>query len=474
MLGQYGILLSLPWTDTRPQVADVAMKANRYTISRQKVCQHCSVAKAKCDRQQDCCGRCALRGLECTYPDRHSRTPAASPSSERLDLDDSTTISTDPLVQTPLHLPTDPAMLTPATPGRSTTLAFTHLGGGTHPIVTSSAAPAPSTPASASATAHSQGQNPSVGAATPPSDAEFCCPINADHISSRWLNPYVPVPGQEIKEYPANIKAFIPRILATYASVAIRGKGVPPFVHPAQLQPPLARPTLSTCLSLMRVCERLLPGSDGAAADVLQREMGSLYAQHHQASSMEDDDAIALLSAFQAHLLYALVLFFRLGHRDAGQSLRQAMMDLQNLAALCCRRGLVCVAEQERARPRWEAWVVAEAKRRTLYTMYLFDSVLSTDEGMPTFFGTELRGLPAPAAKHLWEAQTRRDWETAYNIHLADWVEGGLRIDELWPAPPWLDGPGLAELRDRVDRWLDEVDGFGTMLYAVSSSSHSS
>ncbi|KAL1854496.1 hypothetical protein Daus18300_011417 [Diaporthe australafricana] len=453
------------------------MSASRYSISRQKACQHCSAAKAKCDRQQDCCGRCALRGLECRYPDRHSRTPAASPNSGRLNLDDSTIVSTDPIrlpafVQMPLNLSTNPAMRTPATPRRSTTPAFTPSGDGTRPTVTSSTTSAGSTPASASAsaTAYSHGQNPSPNATEPLADAEFCCPINADHISSRWLNPYVPIPGQEVKKYPANIKAFIPRILASYASVAVRGKGIPPFIHPAQLQPSLARPPLSTCLSLVRVCERLLPGSDGAAADVLQREMSGLFAQH---ASMADD-AATLLSAFQAHLLYAMVLFFRLGHRDAGRSLRQAMMDLQSLASLCCGRGLVCVAEQEGARPRWEAWIVAEAKRRTLYVMYLFDSVLSTHEGMPTFFGTELRGLPAPAAKHLWEAQTRRDWETAYNNHLADWAEGGLRIDELWPAPPWLDGPGVVERRDRVDRWLDEIDGFGTMLYAVSSSSHNS
>ncbi|KAI3393014.1 hypothetical protein diail_4893 [Diaporthe ilicicola] len=370
-------------------------------------------------------------------------------------------------------LQTDLDMRTPATPVRTTTLAFTPPDDGIHPAAASSTTPATSTPASASVTAHPLGHHAGIDgdvAVTASIEVELCCPINADHISSRWLNPYVPIPGQEVKEYPANIKEFIPRILASYASVAVRGRGVPPFVHPAQLQPSLARPPLSTCLSLVRICERLLPGSDGAAADVLQREMATLYEQH---TAM--DDAATLLSAFQAHLLYSMVLFFRLASsHHAGQSLRQAMMDLQNLASLCCRRGVVCVAEQKRARPGWESWILAEAKRRTLYTMYLFDSVLSTQEGVPTFFGTELQGLPAPAGGQLWEARTRRDWEAAYNTHLADWVEGGLRIDELWPAHPWLDESEVAERRHRVDRWLDEVDGFGTMLYVVSSSSHTS
>jgi hypothetical protein len=294
------------------------------------------------------------------------------------------------------------------------------------------------------------------------------CPINADSIGTRWLNPYVPVLGQEVKNYPDHIKAFIPKILGSYASMAVRGRQVPPFIHPTQMHAPLAKPPLSTCLSLVRICGRLLPGSDGTAADVILRETTSLFEQHASI-----DDGIALLSAFQAHLLYLMVLFFKLGHL-VGQSLRRAMMDLQELASLCSRRGLVCVAEQDRARPRWESWIVAEAKRRTLYTMYLFDSVLSAQEGLPSFFGTELEGLPAPTGKSLWEAETQRGWETAYNNHLADWAGAGLRIDELWPSPSWLDEAGLAERRRRVEQWLDEVDGFGTMLFAVSSSSHSS
>ena len=328
----------------------------------------------------------------------------------------------------------------------------------------SSEALATSTPASAA----SNGQHRSPESISACVEVELVCPINADDIVSRWLHPYVPVPGQEVKIYPDHIKAFIPKILGSYASIAVRGREVPPFIHAAQMQPPLARPPLSTCLSLVHMCERLLPGSESTAVEVVRREMGNLYEQH---ASM--GDGITLLSAFQAHLLYLMVLFFKLGHL-VGQFLRRDMMDLQEIASLCCRRGLVCVAEQNRARPRWESWIVAEAKRRTVYTMYLFDSVLSTKEGLPTFFGTELLGLPAPLGKSLWEAEAQRDWGTAYNTYLADWAGGGLRIDELWPAPSWLDEPGLVGRRKRVDQWLDEIDGFGTMLFAVSGSSHSS
>ncbi|OIW22476.1 MFS general substrate transporter [Coniochaeta ligniaria NRRL 30616] len=290
---------------------------------------------------------------------------------------------------------------------------------------------------------------------------ELFCPINAEDIRNRWLNSYIPVPGQKIKEYPASVTAFIYRILKSYAAVTVRGRGVPPFVHASQVAATSARPPLSTCLTLVRMCEKPLPGSETVAADVLQREMNSLYEKHGTYDDM------ALLAAFQAYLIYSMVLFFRLG-QNTEPFLRQAMMNLQELACSSSRRGLVCIAEEQRARPRWEAWIVAEAKRRTLFTMYLFDGVLSAQDGLPTFVGTELQGLPAPASQYLWRARTRHEWETAYNTHLADWVNGGLHIDELWPMPAHLDEPSLLERRSRVDLWLENVDEFGTMLYAVT------
>ncbi|KAI1642548.1 MFS general substrate transporter [Daldinia loculata] len=291
------------------------------------------------------------------------------------------------------------------------------------------------------------------------SSLELFSPIDVDGISNRWLNTYIPIPGQKVKEYPASITAFIYRLLKSYATVAIRGRGVPPFVHPSQISVASTRPPLSTCLSLVRICENPLPGSESVAADVLQREMNNLYEQQ----GAYDD--FTLLAAFQAYLIYSMVLFFKL-NQVSGPFLRQAMMNLQELACSSSRNGLMCIAEEQRARPRWEAWIVVEAKRRALFTMYLFDSVLSTQDGLQTFLGTELRGLPASADKSLWRAQIRRDWETAYNIYLADWPEETFRIDELWPIPAGLDEPGLLERRNRVDRWLENVDEFGTMLYA--------
>ena len=147
------------------------------------------------------------------------------------------------------------------------------------------------------------------------------------------------------------------------------------------------------------------------------------------------------------------------------------MTDLQTLACASSRGGLVCVAERTGARPRWASWILAEAKRRTLYTMYLFDSLLSAEEGTPTLLGTELEGLPAPARRELWTAQTQEEWEVAY-AQSQGYISQALRIEELWPLPKGVDRAGQDARESRVQRWLQAVDEFGTMLYAVTCCTH--
>lgn len=431
------------------------MKSTRYATSRQKACQQCSVAKARCDRKERCCSRCAQRGLSCVYVNntggpvpfsssfaRSSGGPLLSP--ER---DDVSTQGT----------PQDPP-----TPSIHPALADSRSIVEFSPSIPAAAAIRPQLPVT-------QPSGPVFTApALPPDILEFSnldlvCPINAEEISNRWLNAYIPIPGQSVKNYPPTVSAFIYRILKSYTGMAIHGRGFPPFVHVSQLTG-LSQP-LATCLSIIRICDRPLLGSENVTAEILQREMNNLYDRR------ETYDDFSLLSAFQAFLMYTMVLFFRLS-QGTNPFLRQAMMNLQELACVTSRRGLMCVSEQQRTRPKWESWIIAEAKRRTLYTMYLFDSVLSSEDGLPTFLGTELEGLPAAASRALWFAQTRRDWEAAYNMHLAEWVEGSLCIDELWPIPETLSEALIAKRRYRVDNWLENLDEFGIMLYTVTSCTH--
>ena len=88
-----------------------------------------------------------------------------------------------------------------------------------------------------------------------------------------------------------------------------------------------------------------------------------------------------------------------------------------------------------------------------------------------TFIGVELQGLPSPASHRLWKASTRQEWETAYDLDRRTWIEA-FCINELWPVPVDLDESEILIKRSRVDQWLEDVDEFGTMLYAITCSTH--
>jgi hypothetical protein len=57
-------------------------------------------------------------------------------------------------------------------------------------------------------------------------------------------------------------------------------------------------------------------------------------------------------------------------------------------------------------------------------------------------------------------------------MHLAEWDEGSLCIDELWPIPEGIGESLIAKRRHRVDNWLENLDEFGIMLYTVTSCTH--
>ncbi|KAL5613180.1 hypothetical protein FOVSG1_002243 [Fusarium oxysporum f. sp. vasinfectum] len=282
----------------------MAPSRSRYSTTRVKACQHCITAKAKCDRKGTC-GRCALRSLTCSYPGRFREPIVDSQHSGNSEnWENSNTSDTLDFEQSSLQTDTPADHLDPL---------------------------------------------------------DLVCPINSDDIKNRWLNSYVPLPGQSPKNYSQSVINFVYRMLKSYASTVIRGR-LPPFIHPMQqsLVP------LSTCFTLVRICDPL-PGNVSIAADILQREMTRLYEERGAY------EGIHLLGVFQAYLIYSMVLFFHLG--PSMPFLRQAMINLQEIACAASREGLVCAAEQRGALPKWESWIMAEAKRRTLYTMYFLDNI---------------------------------------------------------------------------------------------------
>jgi hypothetical protein len=78
------------------------------------------------------------------------------------------------------------------------------------------------------------------------------------------------------------------------------------------------------------------------------------------------------------------------------------------------------------------------------------------------------RPLPVPCGKLLWNAQKRDIWEQEYDYHLSTWHDGELQISELWLSPE----TGSAQRRKRIEKWVQSVDEFGMMLFAVCAHIH--
>ena len=291
--------------------------------------------------------------------------------------------------------------------------------------------------------------------------SDLVCTIDPTAIRNRWLRAFIPDPDEHLKSNPPGIQAYISRMLKAYTSCMVHASSLPPFIHEQQIACPSPNSPLANCCSLLKVCESEVPRNEAMVQGLIEQEMRNIQEQRSTFSPTN------LLAAFQAYLVYVMALFFNL-ERQQNPALRQYMITLQQLACESSTQGLMTTAELSHARPRWASWILAEAKRRTLYTMYLFDDLLCTKDGLPIFIGTELTGLPATASKHLWRATHEAEWKAAYNEHLSRWDQAGLYLDELWPITPNLSEESVTERRRRVDKWLESVDEYGTMLYAIT------
>lgn len=428
-------------------------KSKRYATSRQKACLNCATAKARCDHRSDGCHRCVRRGLSCQY-----HPQPCAPAVPRI---------------------APGRLLAPRTEKRENGEPVGDIFSKTHGSGVWIANDLSRNCFDIDSTTwrielgrqsqspyhnpqHDQNQDTSINIRC----SDLVCPIDAETIKNRWLGSFVPEPGQQHKAYSLAVLNYIAKMLKSYASATVHGIRIPPFVHPTQIISDHSKSTLATCLSLVHKCDNLPADEHHFVRETLRREMNILY------DTKSSSDGYLLLEAFQAYLIYALVLYFNL-EPSPKSILRETLMQLQDIACATAKHGLICVSEQERGLPQWESWIVVEAKRRALYIMYIFDSLLTSYDNLPILLGKELRGLPAPTSSKLWRAASRKEWELEYNRHLSDWAHP-LNIEELWPMPPDFTEGEIMKRRDRIDRWLETVDEFGTMLYAITSCTHGS
>lgn len=166
-----------------------------------------------------------------------------------------------------------------------------------------------------------------------------------------------------------------------------------------------------------------------------------------------------MLVAFQAYILYVVLL---LTPSQMPAISQVTMLNLQDFAFDIARTGLVCAGSL--ALPH-KTWALAEAKRRTLFVMYMLDDIVNAFSCVSPILGDELASLPMTCSKALWEAPGA-SWWRIYNTHVSEWDRSAFRLEELWRRPR------DADAQMRLDRWLAQADELGMMIFAVTSFTH--
>lgn len=174
-------------------------------------------------------------------------------------------------------------------------------------------------------------------------------------------------------------------------------------------------------------------------------------------------DDKTLIAAFQALVIYSIILLFPRPQKSTSSNLTlRIMVNLQEVGYHVGQTGLMLSSEYAHVRPTWEAWTLVSAKRRTMSALYCLEWIYAMMNKLPTFPCTELGFMPAVSSKALWDARTNGEWEMTYNRWLSRWtVGGGYLMRELMAVQP---GP---ELDQRTEMWLEEVDEFGMMYMSL-------
>ncbi|KAJ5835281.1 hypothetical protein N7447_001307 [Penicillium robsamsonii] len=405
--------------------------------SRKKACRKCVAAKTACDLRKPRCKRCRDRDTSCEYPALIESTSGGNAENQYAAVDASpfSTISDATSLDStwPRGLVKDTA-----------DVSVSH---------TSNHSTADSGPGHSDATVVVDFQQ-----------IDLAPMIDAEEIRDRWLRPYISSStGQEPKQFNAHTIQYLTCVLKSYIRNQLNSIA-PPFIHSMQ-QTGTCPPVLACCFTLVRTWLTRIPGCERLVLGAMGAEMRKIESQDAFQSDFDS------LCSFQAYLIYSMTMHFFPCTDTVEESHTfdpQAAIKMQEIAFRSAKSGLICRAEETQTRPSWESWIVASAKRRTIFAMYLFTSVYNTQLELPNFVAEELRGTTAPESRILWETSDRTVWEREYNRHLSRWEDGMLEISELWKS----DETGTDSRRERIERWLQFADGFGIMLFSVCAHIH--
>jgi hypothetical protein len=236
--------------------------ATKTIVPRKKACQQCTVAKVRCDLKRPQCSRCETRRTPCAYAvdlapapsggesngvDHYNRGPVAIPRSIQASNSPGSAFSENSIRQTePVRHP------------RNSEVQNQFISHGRHA---------------------SHNEYNEYWASSPLSFAviNLICTIDPAQIRNRWLADFIPSLSGRVKIYPPGVSSFISRVLKTYPSVLLRKGQLPPFIHPSQLAGPDIPTPLANSLSLVRLWDGRVRGSETMVCETIKKEMDRLY-----------------------------------------------------------------------------------------------------------------------------------------------------------------------------------------------------
>lgn len=182
-------------------------------------------------------------------------------------------------------------------------------------------------------------------------------------------------------------------------------------------------------------------------------------------SQLQTYDEANLVAALQALTIYTLILIFLTRDQSAIPSVDPSVfVGLQQVVYYTAGTGMVLQEEADHVVPSWDAWVHVTSKRRVIFTLYMLHWAYSVYHRVPSFNCDELGFMPVPAAKFLWQASTKGQWELLYKRWLAQW-DGHEYIQREF----LFIKPGIA-LDQRTQMWLEDADELGVLFLSICKS----
>lgn len=234
--------------------------ATKTTVPRKKACQQCTVAKVRCDLKRPQCSRCGTRQMACVYavdlapvPSRgesngvhhYNRGGVSIPRSVQSSNSPGSTVSENSIRQAePVRYPPNSELMS-------------HRRHASH-----------------------DGYNEYwAGSPLNFEDINLICTLDPTLIRNRWLADFIPSLSDPVKVYPPGVSSFVSRVLKTYPSMLLRKGQLPPFIHPSQLAGPDIPTPLANCLSLVRLWDGRVRGSETMVCETIENEMERLYSE---------------------------------------------------------------------------------------------------------------------------------------------------------------------------------------------------